>query len=84
MASTARPSIRTIRSAKPKAKPSREEALRRIARILEDQMTDLRLSEEEKNAKTAELVAFVSDATASKLAPRAKHSKQPHSEALQA
>jgi hypothetical protein len=84
MANTARPRVQSIRSRRPAAKPSREQSLRKIARILEDQMTDLGLNEEEKNAKTAELVAFVSDATASKLAPRAKRSMQPHSEALQA
>jgi len=58
--------------------------LRKIARILEDQMTDMGLNEEEKNAKTAELVAFVSDVVTAKLAPRAKHAKRPHNEALQA
>lgn len=84
MASTARPAIRTIRPNKRATKPSRDRGLRKIARILEDQMTDLGLSEEEKNAKTAELVAFVSDAVSSKLAPHAKRSKLPHSEALQA
>jgi len=44
------------------AEAKREAALRKIAAILEEQMTSLGLSEEEKNAKTAELVAFVSDA----------------------
>jgi len=84
MVSTARPRIRTIHSSKPAAKPSREQALRKIAGILEDQMTDMGLNEEEKNAKTAELVAFVSDAVTSKLAPLAKHSRRLHSVALQA
>ncbi len=47
-------------------------------------MTDMGLSEQEKNAKTAELAAFVSDAVTSKLAPDAKQPKQLHSAALQA
>jgi hypothetical protein len=64
--------------------PSREDALRKIAAIVEDQMTEMGLSEEEKNAKTAEFVAFVSDVVASKLAPDAKQPRQSHSEALQA
>jgi hypothetical protein len=53
------------------AEAKREAALRKIAAILEEQMTSLGLSEEEKNAKTAELVAFVSDAVSKKLAPHA-------------
>jgi hypothetical protein len=84
MASTARPTIRTTRTSKPAAKPLRDQALRKIARILEDQMTDMGLNEDEKNAKTAELVAFVSDVVTAKLAPHAKHAKRPHNEALQA
>ena len=63
------------------AEAKREAALRKIAAILEEQMTSLGLSEEEKNAKTAELVAFVSDAVSAKLAPHAKQPEQPHSEA---
>lgn len=54
---------------------SRRSALKKIARILEDQMTDMGLSEEKKNAKTAELVSFVSDVAASKLVPHSKHSE---------
>jgi hypothetical protein len=50
----------------------REAALRKIAVIFEEQMTSLGLCEEEKNAKTAEFVAFVNDAVRAKLAPRAK------------
>jgi hypothetical protein len=65
-------------------KPSRESALQAIVTILEDQMTEMGLSEEEKNAKTAELIASVSDSVTSKLAPRAKHITQLHSVALQA
>lgn len=78
MASPARSQIR-VSSAKSKKKTSREDALRRIAKILEDQMTDMGLSEEEKNVKTAGLVAFVSDVAASKLAPRSKRSARLHS-----
>jgi hypothetical protein len=59
----------------------REGALRKIVVLLEEQMASLGLSEEEKNAKTAELVAFVSHAVSAKLAPRAKQQEQPHSEA---
>ena len=39
-------------------KPSRKEALRTIARILEEHMDSMGLSEEEKNARTD---AFVED-----------------------
>jgi hypothetical protein len=35
-------------------------------------MTSMGLTEEEKNAKTAEMVAFVNEAVRAKLAPRAK------------
>jgi hypothetical protein len=63
------------------AEAKREAALRKIAAILEEQMTSLGLSEEEKNAKTAELVAFVSDAVSEKLAPHATQPAQPRSEA---
>jgi hypothetical protein len=79
MATAARSRVRAIHPHKTTATPSREQALRKIARILEDQMTDMGLTEEEKNAKTAELVSFVSDAVASKLAPNSKPSRQPHS-----
>ena len=84
MASASRPRIQAIRPLKPIARSSRESALRKIASIVEDQMTEMGLSEEEKNAKTAEFVAFVSDVVASKLAPDAKQPRQPHSEALRA
>jgi hypothetical protein len=63
------------------AEAKREAALRKITAILEEQMTSLGLNEEEKNGKTAELVAFVSHAVSAKLAPRAKQQEQPHSEA---
>lgn len=62
----------------------KEAALRKIASILEEQMTAMGLSEEEKNSKTAELVSFVSDAVTSKLSPHAKQQEQRHIEALQA
>ena len=84
MASAARSQIRTIRSRKPAVRTSRESSLQKIVAILEDQMTDMGLSEEEKNAKTAELVASVSDAVTSKLAPHAKPVKRLHSAALPA
>jgi len=83
MASASRPHIRMIRTRKQGVRPSRESALKKIVAILEDQMTDMGLNEEEKNAKTAELVASVSDAVASKLVPRAKHSTRLHSAAVQ-
>jgi hypothetical protein len=66
------------------AESKREAGLRKIAAILEEQMTSMGLSEEEKNAKTAELVAFVSDAVSEKLVPHATQSKQPHTEARRA
>lgn len=72
---------------KPEADPveaKRETALRKIAVILEDQMNSLGLSEKEKNAKTAELVAFVSDAVSAKLAPPARRAKRPRTEAVPA
>ena len=84
MASATRPHIRTVGSRKLAVKPSRESALQSIVAILEDQMTDRGLSEEEKNAKTAELVASVSDAVTLKLAPHARHLTRRHSAALQA
>jgi hypothetical protein len=62
----------------------REAALRKIAAILEEQMTSLGLSEDEKNAKAVELVAFVSDAVSAKLAPPAKQQERPHSVARRA
>jgi hypothetical protein len=52
----------------------REAALRKIAVIFEDQMTSMGLNEEEKNAKTAEFVAYVNDAVRAKPAPHAKQS----------
>jgi hypothetical protein len=58
--------------------------LQAIVAILEDQMTEMGLNEEEKNAKTAELVASVSEAVTSKLAPHAKHSTRLRTAALQA
>ena len=83
MAGTARSRI-YVRPSKSSMRPSRKNALKKIARILEDQMTDMGLSEEEKNAKTAELVAFVSDVAASKLELRSKRSKPPYSAAARA
>ena len=84
MASATRSHIRAIGSSNLAVIPSRENALQAIVAILEDQMADMGLNEEEKNAKTAELVASVSDAVTSKLAPRAKRLTQLHSAALQA
>jgi hypothetical protein len=84
MASATRPHLRAAGSRKLAVKPSRERALQKIVAILEDQMTDKGLSEEEKNAKTAELVASVSDAVTSKLAPSAKPLSRLRSAALQA
>jgi hypothetical protein len=84
MASATQPHIRMIRSRKPAVKPSRDSALHSIVAILEDQMTDMGLNEEEKNAKTAELIAFVSDAVTLKLAPNAKRLTRLRSATLQA
>jgi hypothetical protein len=66
------------------AEVKREAALRKIANIFEEQMTSMGLNEEEKNAKTAELVAFVSEAVSAKLAPRAKQAELLHTEAARA
>jgi hypothetical protein len=84
MASATRSHIRTAGSRRLAVNPSRELALQSIVAILEDQMTDMGLTEEEKNAKTAELVASVSDAVTSKFAPSAKPLTRPRSAALQA
>lgn len=83
MGSPARSRLHQIR-AKSLVKARRDAALKNIAKILEDQMTDMGLSNEEKNAKTAELVEFVSDVASSKLAPSSKHSKRLHSEGVRA
>jgi hypothetical protein len=45
-------------------------------------MTSMGLSEDEKNAKAAQLMAFVSDAVSEKIAPHARQSEQLHSEDL--
>jgi len=93
MASSAQSRIKATRTPKPLVKTlaakqdrtsARESALRKIAGILEDQMTDMGLSEDEKNRKTAELGAFVCDAVSSSLAPHAKQPTQPHSAAHRA
>jgi len=76
MASATRPHIQAIRSLQPPVNLSREMAARKIVAILEDQMTEKGLTEEEKNQKTAEFAAFVSDVVSS----HAKHSKQLRSE----
>lgn len=73
-----------IRPSKSKGKASRQKALRKIVTILEDQMAEQGLSEEQKNAKTADLAAFASEVAASKLAPHSKRSKREHSVCLQA
>jgi hypothetical protein len=77
MASIARPRIQPVRSNKAKrstllASKGREAALSELAAILEDQMTEVGLSEGAKNEKTAELVAFVSATASSRFASRAK------------
>jgi hypothetical protein len=79
MASKARPAIRTIRSSKSTLKGPRASAARKIVAILEDQMTEMGLTEEEKNQKTAEFAAFVKDAVSA----HAKQPKQPRSASLQ-
>jgi hypothetical protein len=45
---------------------NRDGSLRKIVVLLEEQMASLGLSEAEKNAKTAELVAFVGEAVSAK------------------
>jgi hypothetical protein len=76
MASATRPRIQAIRSHKPTVKPSRESALRKIAVILEDQMTDMGLTEAEKNAKVALFVSMVDEEVTEKMTLRATHSKR--------
>lgn len=56
------------------SKSKRENALRKIANILENYMTEMGLSEAEKNAKTAQLVEMVSEAVTAKLSLPTKHS----------
>ncbi len=46
----------------------REGALRKIVVLLEEQMASLGLSEEEKNARAAVLVAFVGEAVSARQA----------------
>ena len=70
MASATRPRIQAIHSLQSPVNSSREMAARKIVTILEDQMTEMGLTEEEKNQKTAEFAAFVSDVVSS-------HAKQP-------
>lgn len=82
MRSKVRPYIQVLPT-KPK-NISRRSALKKLAGILEDQMTDMGLSEEEKNFKTANLVAFVGQVAASKLATHSKRSKPLNNVALQA
>ena len=84
MASPTRARIGKTGSAKPVVKSSRRNALRKIANILEGHMSEMGLTEQEKNAKTAELVAFVSDVASSKLALHSKHSKQLRNASLHA
>jgi hypothetical protein len=77
MASIARPGIQQIRSRRAHVtvqldREKRETALNKLVTILEDQMTDVGLSEEAKNEKTAELVGFVNATVASRFVSRAK------------
>jgi hypothetical protein len=59
MASATRPHIRAIGPRAQVVKPSRESALQAIAAILEDQMTEMGLTEAEKNAKVALFASLV-------------------------
>jgi hypothetical protein len=59
----------------PTLESKRESALRKIAHLLEEQMDEMGLSEDEKDAKTAKLVERVSASVTASLTPRAKHSK---------
>jgi|HubBroStandDraft_1064217.scaffolds.fasta_scaffold15901_5 hypothetical protein len=61
MASTARPRIRTVRSKAPLQASSREQALQRIAAIIEKHMSDEGLDEKEKDAKVATFAAMVDE-----------------------
>jgi len=53
-------------------KDSRKQALRTIARLLEEQMDEMGLSEAEKNARTEELVQRVKKLKASRAANPSK------------
>jgi hypothetical protein len=53
-------------------KDSRKQALRTIARLLEEQMDEMGLSEAEKNARTEELVERVKKLKASRVANPSK------------
>jgi hypothetical protein len=53
-------------------KNSRKQALRTIARLLEEQMDEMGLSEAEKNARTEELVERVKKLKASRAANPSK------------
>ena len=75
MASTARPQIRSIRPDGPSAKLSRRQALRKIAAIIEDHMTEEGLSEEEKNAKVALFASLVDGEITGKMTRHATVSK---------
>jgi hypothetical protein len=76
MASTARPQIRTIRPGRPVAKPSPQEALRKIAALIENHMTDEGLSEKEKNAKVALFASLVDEEIIAKTTQSATASKR--------
>jgi hypothetical protein len=78
MASATRPHIRMIRSRKPAGRPSRESALKTIVAILEDQMTDMGLNEEEKNAKVALFASLVDGDLTGKETLHATLSSQHH------
>jgi hypothetical protein len=62
----------------------RDEGLRKIAQILEDQMTEMGLSEEEKNARTEALVEIVKQAIAVKTKAASKSEEPLHIAASQA
>ena len=61
--------------------PKRDIAMRKITAILEEQMTSLGLTEEEKNAKIAEFAEFVDSKVSS--APHSKQLKPSRIAALQ-
>jgi hypothetical protein len=66
----------------PAVESKREAGLQKLAAIFEEQLTNLGLSEEQKDARVAEFAAFVDAKVAA--AKNAKHSKPLQSAALRA
>jgi len=59
------------------AEMKRQEGLRKIARLLEQHMTDMGLSEREKNEKTELLMTVVKETVTAKTGDSSTHEKSP-------